>query len=70
MLLEAIKKLKFGEKFGGKFRSKKKEGIEPNFGISEEDVRKLAYLIWEKDQSKQAEECWFEAENRIKGCRQ
>lgn len=34
--------------------------------VSEDDIRILAYNIWEQDRSKAADICWFEAEARLK----
>jgi len=33
--------------------------------ITEDDIRILAYSIWEKDRSKAADVCWFEAESLL-----
>jgi len=34
--------------------------------FSDEDVRELAYLIWEKDRSRSDVDCWIEAEKTLK----
>jgi hypothetical protein len=50
---------------GRKAQSQAESAQTPSSSVTDDVIREQAYLIWEGDRNKSADDCWLEAKRRL-----